>query len=188
VQFFPSPARERLAGELVCYARNVVHEEWPQMASGTLTNGQNPWGIALFRSLRTSDPRSASEQTAYAKYLDERSDREDARADRTHGSEGVIPTPLWIVLFVSAGMLFVFMLFFADSGERAVVQATLIGGVAIVVTSLLLLLWFLDNPYHGGAGALRPVAMEATLELLQKEAKLVGGVHAPCNPSGSPSG
>ena len=42
------------------------------------------------------------------------------------------------------------------------------GGVAVVVSSLLLLLWFLDNPYHGGVGALRPVAMERTLEVLQE--------------------
>src|SRR3954471_7644800 len=27
VQFLPEPARGRLSGELVCYARNVVHEE-----------------------------------------------------------------------------------------------------------------------------------------------------------------
>ena len=64
----------------------------------------------------------------YSKYLDERSDREDARADRTHGAEGVIPAPVWIVLFLSAGILFVFMLFFADSGERALVQATTLAG------------------------------------------------------------
>ena len=82
----------------------------------------------------------------------------------------MIPAPLWIVLFVSAGMLFVFMLFFADSGERAIVQATMMGGVAVVVSSLLLLLWFLDNPYHGGVGSLKPVAMQSTLELLSREA------------------
>ena len=36
VQLLPSPARQRLSGELVCYARNVVHQEWPKMKSGTL--------------------------------------------------------------------------------------------------------------------------------------------------------
>jgi hypothetical protein len=148
----------------------------------------NLWGVALFRSLLATEPRSASEQTAYSKYLDQRSDREDARADRTHGAEGVIPTPLWIVLFLSAGTLFVFMLFFADSGERAVVQATMMGGVALVVSSLLLLLSFLDNPYYGGVGSLRPVAMERTLKLLHQEAPLVGGVEPPCDAAGSPTG
>jgi hypothetical protein len=97
----------------------------------------------------------------------------------------VIPTTLWIVLFVSAGILFVFMLFFADSGERAFVQATMMGGVAILVSSLLLLLWFLDNPYHGGVGSLQPVAMERTLVLLRQEANIAGGVDPPCDASGS---
>ena len=187
VQFLPTPARERLSGELVCYARSVVHEEWPRMESGTLDDALNPWGVAVFRILRGTEPRSASEQAAFSKYLDQRSDREDARSDRTHGGEGVIPAPLWIVLFLSAAILFVFMLFFADSGERAFVQATMMGGVAVLVSSLLLLLWFLDNPFHGDVGSLRPVAMERTLELLQQEADVVGGVEPPCDPSGSPT-
>ena len=187
VQFLPSPTRERLGGELVCYARNVVQREWAQMAAGRLADGQNPWGVALFRSLRTTNPRSATEQAAFAKYLDERSDREDARADRVHAGEGVIPTPLWIVLFVSAAMLFAFMLGFADSGERAFVQATMMGGVAIVVTSLLLLLSFLDNPYHSGVGSLKPVAMEKTVMLLRDEARIIGGVDVPCDAAGDTS-
>ena len=186
VQFLPSPARERLSGELVCYARSVVHQEWPRMESGTLDDRLNPWGVAVFRSLRGTEPRTASAQAAFSKYLDQRSDREDARSDRTHGGEGVVPTPLWIVLFVSAAILFVFMLFFADSGERAFVQATMMGGVAVLVSSLLLLLWFLDNPFHGGTGSLQPVAMERTVELLHREAGLVGGVEPPCDASGSP--
>jgi hypothetical protein len=186
VQFLPSPARERLAGELVCYARSVVHEEWPQMTSGTLAVGPNRWGIALFETLHATTPRSASAQAAFAKYLDERSDREDARADRVHGAEGAIPTPLWIVLFLSAGILFVFMLFFADSGERVFVQATMMGGVAVLVSALLLLLWFLDHPYHGGPGSLKPVAMESTLKVLPQEAKIIGGVDAPCDAAGAP--
>ena len=186
VQFLPSPARERLSGELVCYARSVVHQEWPRMESGTLDDALNPWGVAVFRSLRETEPRTPSEQAAFSKYLDQRSDREDARSDRTHGGEGVIPTPLWIVLFLSAAILFVFMLFFADSGERAVVQATMMGGVAVLVSSLLLLLWFLDNPFHGGTGSLQPVAMERTVELLHREASMVGGVDPPCDAEGVP--
>ena len=35
-QFMPVAVRARLSGELVCYARTVVHQEWPQMESGGL--------------------------------------------------------------------------------------------------------------------------------------------------------
>jgi hypothetical protein len=184
-QLMPVAARARFSGELVCYARTVVHQEWPRMESGSLGSGYNPWGVAMFRTLKTVKPRSASEQAAYAKWLEQRSDREDARADRVHGAEGVIPTPLWIVLFLSAGAIFVFMLFFADSGERAIVQGTMMGTVAVVITSTLLLLWFLDNPYHRGVSGLRPTAMERTLGLLKLETGIAGGPFAiPCNPEG----
>src|SRR4051794_8641500 len=186
VQFLPAPARQRLAGELICYARNVVHQEWPKMKAGTLGEEPNRWGVALFRSLLSTQPRSASEQAAYSKYLDERSDREDGRADRAHGAQAVIPAPVWIVLFLSAGILFLFMLFFADPAEGVVVQATMMGGIMVLVTSLLLLLAFLDNPYAGDVGALKPTAMEGTLKVMQLDAHVVGSFPTPCDANGLP--
>src|SRR3954451_16267019 len=42
-QFLPAPVRPLLAGDLVCYARSVVHVEWPQMRSGTLNGLRSPW-------------------------------------------------------------------------------------------------------------------------------------------------
>ena len=71
----------------------------PDMGESYNPESYNPWSVAMFRTLRTVEPRSASEQAAYGKWLDQRTDRESARADRTHGAEGVIPTPLWLVLF-----------------------------------------------------------------------------------------
>ena len=123
----------------------------------------------MLRTLRTTEPRSASEQTAYAKWFDQRSDREDGRADRVHGAEGVIPLPVWIVLLFASIVIFVYMLFFADSAERTIVQATMMGGVAVVITSTLLFLLFLDHPYTLGVGGLRPVAMERALGQLREE-------------------
>ena len=108
-------------------------------------------------------PQSATEQSAYDKWLEQTSAREEARRDRVHGAVGVIPIQLWIVLFFIAGVIFVFMLFFADRGERAVVQGMLIGSVVSVITVLLLLLNGLNSPYHDGVGGLQPVAMERSL-------------------------
>src|SRR5688572_22148180 len=62
-QFLPTAVRGELSGELVCYARSVVFQEWPQLESGK--QGEiNPWGVELFRTLKTTNPRSAAEQTA----------------------------------------------------------------------------------------------------------------------------
>ena len=155
-QFFPSRRGNRCRrGSSATRAPSSIRNGrgCDRRQHGELTN---PWSVDMFRTLQTVQPRAASEQAAYSKWLDQRSDRQAARSNRIHGAEGVIPVPLWIVLFLSAAIIFVFMLFFADSAERAVVQATMIGGVAVVISSTLLLLWFLDNPYHSGVGGLQP--------------------------------
>jgi hypothetical protein len=185
-QLMPLAIRASLSGELVCYARAVVHEEWPRMERGGRSDGLNAWTVAMFRTLEKSEPRRASEEAAYSKWLDQRSDRQDARTDRVHGAEGVIPTPLWIVLFLSALVIFGFMLLFADSGERAFVQATMMGAVAVVITSTLLLLWFLDNPFHDGVGGLRPTAMERTLEIVDQGQIVSDQIQLPCHSDGTP--
>jgi hypothetical protein len=80
--------------------------------------------------------------------------------------------------------VFVFLLMFADSGERAAVQGVMMGGAILVVTSLLLVLSFLDNPYRDSGSGLQPVAMEHTLSLLADEARIVGRVDVPCDRRG----
>ena len=184
-QFMPPRVRAELAGELLCYGRSVVHQEWPRMERGTQGDTINPWGVALLRTLRTVEPRTASEQTAYDKWLDQRGDREAARNARIHGAVGVIPTPLWIVLFVIAALIFGFMLFFADSGEPARVQATLMGSVVAAITSILLVIAFLDHPFGPDVGGLRPVAMQRALRVLDEERTALGqNTRVPCDARG----
>jgi hypothetical protein len=81
-----------LTGELVCYGRSVVNDEWGLMRLDTLGDHVNPWGVELFRTVQTVEPETAAEQSAYDKWLDQTSDRELARQERVHGAVGVIPT------------------------------------------------------------------------------------------------
>ena len=186
-QFLPQDVRADLGGKLICYGRYVVHREWPRMEDADLGNELNPWGISLFQTLATVEPNSNAEQSAYQKWLDQTSDREQARQDRVHGAQGIIPITLWIVLFVSAGVIFVYMLFFADSGERALVQALQIGTVTAVIVMTLLLLNALNHPFHSGVGGLRPVAMERILDILEVQAADLGErAPLPCSDSGEP--
>jgi ABC-type multidrug transport system fused ATPase/permease subunit len=168
-QFLPAEVRSELSGELVCYARSVVHREWPQLEAGDEAPVANPWAVDLFQTLKATNPRSAAEQSAYDHWLDRTAEREEARRDRIHGADGIIPGTLWVVLLFIALVIFVYMLFFADSGERATSQAMLMGSVIAVIAAMLLLIQFLNAPYRGGVGRLEPDAMERTLETLQVE-------------------
>lgn len=186
-QLLPAPVRRPLGDELVCYARSVVGQEWPQMKSGSGAPIVNPWAVRLFRTVATADPQTNTEQSAFDQWLDRTSDREEARRDRIHGAVGVIPTPLWVVLFFIAIVIFAYMLFFADSAERARSQAMLMGSVMSVIVALLLLIQFLDTPYRAGPGGLKPTAMKRTLVILDRERGIVGDRGAlPCDALGRP--
>lgn len=184
-QFFPDALAAELSGELVCYARSVAGEEWDQLESGTLGDQINPWGAVLFETMRSVQPGSDAEQSAYDRWLDQTSAREVARNERVHAVSGVIPSPLWIVLLFVSGIIFLYMLFFADSGERAATQAVLIGAVVSVITTLLLLLVFFNRPFQDDLGGLRPESMERTLRIVDEAAAVTGiEITAPCGERG----
>ena len=186
-QFLGPPVAGELTGELVCYGRSVVHVEWPRTESGEQGDQINPWGVELFRTFKTVQPKTPSEEVAYGKWIDQTSDREAARVDRIHGAVGVIPTPLWVVLLLISAVVFVFMLFFADPGEGATAQSVLMGSVTTVVVSMLLLIGFLDSPFHKGIGGVRPVAMERNLRIIDQALKAVGQpLLLPCDANGRP--
>ena len=186
-QFMPTDVSTTLGGQLICYGRYVVGTEWPRMESGQQGDEVNPWGVAMFQTVHDTDPQSSSEQAAFGKWLDQTSDREQARLDRLHGAEGIIPWPLWAALIFTAVVICIFMMFFADSGEPPLVQAIQVGSVTLVMVVLLLLIRFLDHPFQEGVGGLQPTAMDRTLTLLEVELQGVGdrGV-VPCNRLGVP--
>ena len=186
-QFLPPAAGRQLSGELICYGRSVVGQEWPRMQTRAETGAVNPWGFAMFKTMKGVQPTTPTEQSAYDKWLDQTSTREEARRDRVHASEGVIPATLWRVLYFIAAVIVVYMLFFADSRERAVTQGLLMGSVVAVMVATLLLLSILDNPYRPGVSELRPVAMQQTLELVDQARGALGQNNPlPCNAQGQP--
>jgi len=185
-QLMPGAVRDRMAGEIVCYGRSVVHQEWPRMENGTLGDTINPWAVALFRSLEAAEPDGATEEAAYGKWLDQTSDREVGRRDRLHGAEGIIPSTIWIILILIAGVVFAYMLFFADSAEGAVSQAMLMGAATTVIVLTLAAITALDSPYRPGPGQIEPVAMERSLRILDRAREVTGETALPCDARGAP--
>jgi len=185
-QYLPGPSRAALTAELMCYARSVAGAEWDALDAGNLGNAVNPWGVEMFRTMSKVTPRTATEQSAYDRWMDQTVDREQARTDRVHGAEGIIPLPLWLALFLISAVIFVYMLFFADSAEGVVTQGVLMGSVTVVISLLLLLLMFFNHPHGGGIGRLQPTAMERTIELIDNQLDLVGlHVTPPCDERGT---
>ena len=185
-QFLPDETGSQLTGQLICYARAVVGSEWPRMDEGTIGDSFNPWGPALYLTIADLEPTSDTEQSAYDRWMDQTAQREQARLDRIHGAEGVLPTPLWAVLVVISILVFTYMLFFADSAEGPVTQALLMGSVTMVISLLLAVLLLLEHPHGDGIGKLQPTAMERTLRLIDIQLDVLElDPEVPCDAAGS---
>jgi hypothetical protein len=186
-QLLPSAARSRLSGQLICYGRAVVGIEWPLLQEGKQASF-NPWGVPLFRTLQTIEPRTASEQAAYTKWLDQTSEREQARLDRVGADTGAIPTPLWVLLFVTAILVFFYAFFFADRAEGKLPQAVIAGTITAMLVASLLVIRFLNNPYTAGTGSLKPTEMQRVLGQIDGASRTLGiQVRPPCDAAGRPS-
>ena len=184
-QLLPADVGEELTGGLVCYARYVKEVEWEQMEDGQLGDRLNPWGPVLFTTLRGVDLETAVEESAYDTWQDQTQVRELARQDRIHGAAGVMPTPLWIVLFFISVIVVSYIFGFADSGERAVIQGLYMGSVVAIISAMLLLLSFLDDPVQPGVGTLQPTAMERSLVIIDEALDAIDvQIDFPCDEDG----
>ncbi|MET4636794.1 hypothetical protein ABIE24_000005 [Mycetocola sp. 2940] len=184
-QFLPAGTAEDLTGQLVCYARSVIGPQWAALERGQLSESINPWGGEMYLTIKAADPQTPAEQSAYDRWMEQTGEREQARLDRIHSAEGLVPLPLWIALFTIFVVILVYMLFFADPEEGAVTQGMLMGSVTLIITALLVLLVFFDNPHAAGVGQLRPTAMERTIRIIDAELDFVGlDLNPPCDSNG----
>ena len=62
------------------------------------------------------------------------------------------------------------------------------GSVVSVIVAMLLLIGFLDNPFHKGVGGVRPIAMERTLDIIDQALQAANrSVTPPCDARGNPA-
>jgi hypothetical protein len=185
-QLMPAGSSQELTGELICYGRSVVGTEWDAVASGKVEDSLNPWGAKMFTTVAALQPKTPTEQSAYDRWMAQTADRQTSRNARVHTAEGIIPTPLWLALYVICGVIFCFLLFFADSAEGAWTQGVLMGSVAVVISVLMLLLGFFDNPHGEGVGQLKPTAMQRSLRIIDSQVAALGiTADPPCDALGN---
>jgi FtsH-binding integral membrane protein len=188
-QLMPAGSSQELTGELICYGRSVVGTEWDAVARGADQDSINPWGARMFTTAAALQPETFPEQSAYDRWMAQTADRQQARNDRVHTAQGIIPAPLWLALYLICAVIFVYLLFFADSTERALTQGVLMGSVTVVITLLMLLLGFFDNPHGEGLGRLQPTAMERSLRIVDAQLDVLGLSDAPpCDEQGNAAG
>jgi hypothetical protein len=182
---FPPPFRAQLHAELLCYARSVIHEEWPAMADGHSSPVTQGWLDRLDQTFAASNPRTPKQTNADVNWTTLATQRMEGRRGRLEQAEPLIPSLVWILLVVGSLVVVVFVVLFADRRERSWVQAMLMLSVTTIIVAGLLMVKFFDDPYEDVAGSITPATMQRTLTTL---ALVPGDVvrTPPCDVSGRP--
>jgi Protein of unknown function (DUF4239) len=185
--FSPS-ARDQLRGELICYGRSVVADEWRTMKDGRASPLVDGWLADLDTTAERLDISGEKQAAGFGAWLEQSASRREGRRGRLAEAAPFVPPPLWMVLILGAGLVLGYMCLYADRREPWPVQAVMIGAVTAVVVSGLLMVRFFDRPYENGSGSIRPVEMVKTLKFIDVEQRAEHQrVAVPCDERGRPS-
>jgi hypothetical protein len=92
----------RLHGDLICYSRAVVSDEWPAMARGESSAAVQHWVDTTVAHFGAINPQNATQEAAASQWFDQQAQRRDGRRARLAEAQPSVPQPLWIVLGIGA--------------------------------------------------------------------------------------
>jgi hypothetical protein len=180
---FPAAPGRMLQGELICYGRAVVNDEWPRMRHRQRSPVVDEWTVALARDIRPVLSRGLEQSSQMSEWFDQRAVREDGRRERLQEAAPFVPPLLWVALLLGAAVLGVYLLTFANPAIRLPFQLTVIGALAVITAMNLSVIRFLDRPYENVAGSIKPSAMRQALSVIER----APAAPAPCDRRGRPA-
>jgi hypothetical protein len=186
-RLFSLDIQRTLQGELICYARAVVHDEWNTMRDGRESPVVDGWLARFEQTVDGIQVRGDEQRVAYEHWFGQGDERQEGRRGRLAEAQPLVPSLVWLALLFGGALIVAYMCFYADPAERAVVQAMMIGGVTTMVVAGLLVVWFLDRPYENASGSIKPTSMTRTLQRMEAEASASElGVAELCDERGRP--
>ena len=152
--------------DVVCYMRSVIGQDWQAQedehsseAPDTVVRGDR------LRSLRRTLPLATPlDQSAYGRITQELGDAGTARQQLLFLARPQIPTILWAVVFVSAGVL-LFLLVSEFRSRSIKIRRTVLVAAILVMSIEIGSLATLDHPF-GSIARVQPDAMQRALGLL----------------------
>lgn len=165
VGVYPHETRDPVRHGLICYMRSIVHDEWPSMERGNHLEARRTLAFgdrarADVRNLPVDDQKQGS---AYGRASTLITDASQSRQRLLFFTEAVIPTALWVVIYV--GAFLVFLLLVAHYATRPAGRVVALGSVALLMTVVVSVLGMLDQPFGVGA-RVQPDQMRQAVELV----------------------
>ena len=115
---FPPDGQRQLHGELICYARAVIHDEWRTMRDERESSLVDGWLARIERTVDRTQLHGDKQRLAFDHWFDQSGERREGRRGRLAEAEPLVPRLVWLALFLGGGLIIVYMCFYADPGSR----------------------------------------------------------------------
>jgi Protein of unknown function (DUF4239) len=186
-RLFAPETRRQLHGELICYARAVVDDEWKTMRDGHESPIVDGWLARIEQTVDGIQLNGEKQHIAYDEWFQQAAERREGRRGRLAEAEPLVPGLVWLALLLGGALIIAYMCFYADPAEPAFVQALMMGAVTTMVVAGLLVVRFLDRPYADASGSIKPTVMTMTLRGMEKTSSATGmGAAGLCDERGRP--
>jgi hypothetical protein len=186
-RIFSPEARRQLQGELICYARAVVDDEWQTMRDGHESPIVDGWLARIEQTIDGVPIKGDKQRVAYDHWFQQAAERREGRRGRLAEAEPLVPGLVWLALFLGGALIITYMCFYADPEEPAFVQALMMGAVTTMVVAGLLVVRLLNEPYAGASGSIKPTVMTMTLRGMEDSSEAPGmEVARLCDEGGQP--
>jgi hypothetical protein len=160
------PPHERESGErtVICYMYSVAKSDWKEQQRGAIQESADAlvWGGRL----RTFSDKLPQDTSAASRINTEVADAGSVRQQLLYLARPQIPAILWVVVFVSGGVLIFLQVSDAPAGK--IVSRTMLIAVIVVMSLEVASLAVLDRPFSP-VGGIQPTAMTDAIGLLTAE-------------------
>ena len=165
---FPNDIRQMIDESLIEYLKVVINQEWPKMAQ----RQEEPQVSQILASLQkiylNFNPQTRREEVIYANSLEHLAQlRANRRVRIFTATEPKMGNPL--ILLTILGFIVIGISYFFGM-HRLWAQMILTGSLIFTITSILMIIFMLGNPY-GGKFGIKPKVFQNSLIRLQEIAR-----------------
>jgi hypothetical protein len=171
-----------LHGQIICYARAVVHDEWPAMQRGDESADVQEWVDemdATMLAMPVDDPKQVE---ALAHWFDVSQDRQDGRRSRLAEAAPFVPGFLWGALGLLSVVVLGYQFLLLDRRVPVRGQAYSLAAMSLTVFAALATIWIIDRPFNDRGAMVHPTRMESAIALMSRTAPAL----LPCDANGHP--
>jgi hypothetical protein len=160
----PQPERSVIRHDMLEYVQGMLRDEWPAMHAGGYSSDGDRIIMHATTVVGQMVPADLAQANAQAATLHLLTDLHDSRQERYSSNESSISGFQWTVLFVGAIVVIGFCYLFGV--ERRPAHLIMTGAVAIMVASMFVLIFELEDPFRSDLG-IPPTPWTALLAHMQ---------------------